>query len=160
MPAPVDIDQAFRDHGHHVQRRAARILGDHEEAREVLQDVFTLLLERPGAFRGQSALSSWLYGVTTRLCLNRIRKRCNRRRLRALFLLPAEEACAASSEQRAQVREILSQVPDELAQVAIYHYLDEMSHAEIASVIGCARRTVGSMLDRFHCRVRRMEEAA
>lgn len=158
-PAPaIDIDQAFRTHGHQVQRRATQMLGSEDDAGEILQEVFTLLLERPTSYRGQSTLSTWLYGVTTRLCLNRIKKQRNRRRLRHLFLRRRPALAAVNQEGQTMVRQMLERVPYELAEIATYHYLDEMSQAEIATMIGCSRRTVGHRLKAFQQQAKRWQE--
>lgn len=153
----IDIEHAFRTHGHQVQRRATQMLGNDDEAGEILQEVFALLLERPTSYRGQSTLSTWLYGVTTRLCLNHIKKQRNRQRLRNLFLR-RKTPSTDSLEQRTMVRQILEQVPFELAEIATYHYLDEMSQAEIATMVGCSRRTVGHRLEQFQHRAKRWQE--
>jgi RNA polymerase sigma-70 factor (ECF subfamily) len=39
-------------------------------------------------------------------------------------------------------------MPDELAQVVVYAYVDEMTHQEIADVLRCSRRQVGNLLQR------------
>jgi RNA polymerase sigma-70 factor (ECF subfamily) len=150
LGAPA-IEQVYRAHGHSVLRRAKEILGDDNEAREVLQEIFMSLLDRPDQFQGRSTISTWLYSATTHLCLNKLRNRNNRARLIDLNVKPlASSEVAAGVEERAAARQILSRVPEELARVAVYYYFDEMTHAEIASVIGCSRRQVGNLLARFH----------
>jgi RNA polymerase sigma factor (sigma-70 family) len=144
------IEDAYRRHGHVVLRRARRILEDDEEANAVLQEVFASLLDRPGQFGGKSTLLTWLYSATTHRCLNRLRDRRTQERLleenRGRIV---EGAPAPSAESRAAVREILGRVPEDLAQVAIYYYFDQLTHAEIAELLGCSRRHVGDLLLRF-----------
>ena len=69
----ISVEQMYRQHGHVVLRRARRLLGNEDEAREVLQELFTSLVARPDGFAGRSAVTTWLYGATTNLCLNRLR---------------------------------------------------------------------------------------
>ena len=38
----------------------------------------------------------------------------------------------------------------ELLVIAVYYYVDGMSHDEIAGIIGCSRRTVGNRLEALH----------
>jgi RNA polymerase sigma-70 factor (ECF subfamily) len=149
--AATDIEQVYRLHGHSVLRRAREILGDDHEAREALQEIFISLLDRPDQFQGRSAISTWLYSATTHLCLNKLRNRNNRSRLIDLNIKPLTSSeTTGGAEERAAARQILSRVPEELARVAVYYYFDEMTHAEIAEVIGCSRRQVGNLLARFH----------
>lgn len=145
------IEAAYRAHGHSVLRRAARILGNPQEAQEVLQEVFTSLLARPAQFGGESSLLTWLYSATTHRALNRLRDQRNRGRI--LEQSPERAAPASqapSGEDQAAVLELLRRAPDELAQVAIYYYFDQLTHAEIAVLMACSRRQVGNLLDRFH----------
>src|SRR6185369_5930377 len=97
--------------------------------------------------------STWLYRITTNLCLNRIRD--NRRRRERLAEAaddgrqPMAPTAAPTPEARTTLRGVLAKVDDELAQVAIYYYVDDMDQAEIATVLGVSRRTIGYRLDRF-----------
>ncbi len=116
----------------------------------MLHDVFVSLADKPRQFSGRSHVSTWLYSVTTHACLNRIRNRDNRLRLltdNADSVRP--RAPTASPEHAALAAEVLARLPNELASVAIYYYVDEMTHAEIADVMGCSRRHVGNLLTRL-----------
>jgi RNA polymerase sigma factor (sigma-70 family) len=133
-------------------------LESEEEAKEVLQEVFTSLLDRPEQYSGRSSLLTWLYSATTHRCLNRIRDRRTRSRLlEANASQLAKTDSDATVEDRAAVRELLARVPEDLAQVAIYYYFDELTHAEIAHLLDCSRRHVGDLLARFHDQAQRAE---
>jgi RNA polymerase sigma factor (sigma-70 family) len=146
-PAAPDVGALYKQHGHVVLRRARRILGHEQEAQEALHEIFLGLCASPGEFHGKSAVTTWLYTVTTHHCLNRLR---DRRRREELLLQhgPRDATSAARGEAHALVRDVLARMPEELARVAVYHWLDEMTHAEIAEVLGCSRRHVGDLLER------------
>ena len=130
-----------------------KLLGDRQEAREVMQEIFTSLLDRPEQFGGRSKLLTWLYSATTHSCLNRIRN--SKTRLRLLESHPMEDAAERDLEGMTAAREILARMPAELAQAAVHYYFDQMTHAEIAEVMGCSRRHVGDLLVRFREEVER-----
>jgi RNA polymerase sigma-70 factor (ECF subfamily) len=155
------IEVAYRSHGHHVLRRATRLLGSDAEAREVLQEVFLSLIDDPSQFSGRSSLSTWLYAATTNRCLNRLRNERARLRLVAerVDSLPMASP-PAPAEDAMELRELLARLPSELAAVAVYYYADEMTHEEIASVIGCSRRHVGNLLERIARALAEVEEAS
>jgi RNA polymerase sigma-70 factor (ECF subfamily) len=115
----------------------------------VLQELFVSLVARPGAFQGQSAVTTWLYGATTNLCLNRLRNRRTRAQLLGGRYADATEAASPRSETLAAVRLVLARLPEELAAVAVHYYLEEMTHEEIAEVLGCSRRHVGDLVARI-----------
>jgi RNA polymerase sigma factor (sigma-70 family) len=50
---------------------------------------------------------------------------------------------------RAQLRELLLALPEELASVAVHHYLDEMTQDEIAEALGCSRQWVTKLVGRL-----------
>jgi RNA polymerase sigma factor (sigma-70 family) len=147
----VDIERLYRERGHVVLRRASQLLGNEEEAHEIVQEVFAGLLADRGQFAGASTVTTWLYSVTTHLCLNRLRNERTRQRLLAArgasesapgaFAFGAEAAAG-----RAAIRAFLARVPETLAHVAVYAYVDEMSHEEIARVLGYSRRHVGRLV--------------
>jgi RNA polymerase sigma-70 factor (ECF subfamily) len=145
-----DVERLYREYGDMVLRRAQRILGSESDAQEVLQELFMSFLRDPSQLKEKTSLTGWLYGATTHLCLNTIRNKKNR-----LRLLSREAPAAAApprAEERVTARELLAQLPDELARVAIYYYLDEMTHEEIAGLIGCSRRHVGDLLEQAQAR--------
>jgi RNA polymerase sigma factor (sigma-70 family) len=148
------IERAYRDYGSSVERRAKRLLGDEQEAREVVQEIFTSLLDRPEQFGGRSKLLTWLYSATTHCCLNRIRNQKTRLRLLEAHG-PAQQVDAQDVEGMTAAREILARLPEELAQAAVHYYFDQMTQAEIAEVMGCSRRHVGDLLERFRRQMER-----
>lgn len=160
MSAALDdvggLSGLYARYGHQVLRRARVLLGNEDDARDLAQEVFTSLVERPEQFSGRSSWSTFLYSATTHLALRRMRDVGNRRRLVSLFVEPAakDASSAAPGEDLAVLRDLLQRVPAELATVAVYVYVDELSHDEIAGIVGCSRRTVGNLLARFHEQVR------
>jgi RNA polymerase sigma-70 factor (ECF subfamily) len=149
VSAIPSLEQLYVSHGPAVLRRARQLLGDEAEAREVLQDVFTSLLQNPGQFAGRSAAMTFLYSVTTNAALGRLRARRTRDRLLTENQRGRDEPAAPSPELLVELRAWLLSLPDELARVAIYYHMDEMTQDEIAELIGCSRQWVGKLLRRL-----------
>jgi RNA polymerase sigma factor (sigma-70 family) len=147
------VESMYRTHGHSVLRRARAILGNDEDARELLHEIFLSLLDRPQDFAGHSSVTTWLYSVTTHGCFNRLRNERTRRRLLDERTSAAPPSSGPNPERQAILRQQLVRLPFELAEVAVYHYLDGMTHAEIAGVLGCSRRHVGDLIVRMHASV-------
>ncbi len=150
MSEPIDVTAAYKTHGNVVLRRARQILGN-DDAEEVLQEVFIALAERPMQYEGRSSLVTYLYSATTHACLSRIRNRKRRQALLDVKVAPdTSHNSVARGETLVIVRDLLARVPEDLAQAAIYYYVDEMTHDEIAAMMGCSRRHVGNLVERFH----------
>ena len=148
--APSDVEAAYRKHAHSVLRRAEQVLGSRHDAREVVQEVFVSLLENPAQFGGQSSIVTWLYAATTNACLNRLRNRATRARIlkeHAETFPGTSEPCPP--DKGLELRRALLEIPEELAQAAIYYHLDSLTYDEIAEQLGCSRRKVGYLLDQL-----------
>jgi RNA polymerase sigma-70 factor (ECF subfamily) len=143
--AGLDVDRLYRDHGHVVLRRARRILDNESEAREVTQEVFMSLVENPRQFHGRSSVTTFLYAVTTNACLNRLRSTNRRAALVERHVVPAQRA-EAQPVDAIHASELLARLPERLARVAVYYFVDEMTHDEIASLLGLSRRHVGNLV--------------
>ncbi len=142
----MDLAALYRLHGAMVLRRSRRLLRDDAAAQDAVQDVFLKLHECRQEFQ-ESGLVSWLYVVTTNLCLQRLRAMATRERLGGA--LAPETSARARGADLVLARSVMATLPEELATVAVYRFIDEMTHAEIAELLGCSRRHVGDLLVRF-----------
>jgi DNA-directed RNA polymerase specialized sigma24 family protein len=52
-------------------------------------------------------------------------------------------------DQGLELRRMLYSLPEDLAEVAIYHHLDALTYDEMAVVLGCSRRKVAYLLQRL-----------
>jgi len=147
----AEVERLYREHGDLVLRRARRILGSEPDAQEVLQELFMSFVQKPEQLDGKTAMTGWLYAATTHLCLNTLRNR--RTRVRLLASQPPPAPAAPRAETALTAQQLLAQLPDELAQIAVYYYFDEMTHEEIAEIVGCSRRHVGNLLQQVNERM-------
>src|SRR5216684_8035824 len=60
-------------YGPRIQQLAFRYLKNWEDAEEVAQDVLLKVYRKVGAFRGDAALSSWIYRITFNAAMSRLR---------------------------------------------------------------------------------------
>jgi RNA polymerase sigma-70 factor (ECF subfamily) len=61
-------------YGARIQQLAMRYVKNREDAEEVAQDVILKVNRRIDAFRGDSALSSWIYRITFNTAMSRLRR--------------------------------------------------------------------------------------
>ncbi|MFN7982589.1 MAG: sigma-70 family RNA polymerase sigma factor [Vicinamibacterales bacterium] len=70
-------ETAIRDlaetYGSKIYQLAFRYLRNKEDAEEVMQDVLFKVHRKVGAFRGDAALSSWIYRITFNAAMSRLR---------------------------------------------------------------------------------------
>jgi RNA polymerase sigma-70 factor (ECF subfamily) len=128
---------------------ARRIVGDADEAEDVVQDVFTRLAQRPSGFDGRSSCSTWLHRVMVNSSINWLRARKRRERLQHEPEAPASpEAHAVGSEMQRHFEEALEKVSEQQRQVLWLREMRGYSYPEIAAMLRIPEGTVKSALHR------------
>ena len=95
--ALVELAETY---GSKIYQLAFRYLRNKEDAEEVMQDVLYKVYRKVGAFRGDAALSSWIYRITFNTAMSRLRTaRYQRAR-------DEERQLAAGDDQKAAPREV------------------------------------------------------
>src|SRR5512139_1437775 len=67
------IDELAAAYGPRIYQLAFRYMKNKEDAEEVAQDVLLKVVNKIDAFRGDSALSSWIYRITFNAAMSRLR---------------------------------------------------------------------------------------
>ena len=67
------LDDLIDAYGTKIYQLAFRYLRNKEDAEEVAQDVLYKVYRKVGAFRGDAALSSWIYRITFNAAMSRLR---------------------------------------------------------------------------------------
>ncbi len=148
--------EAYERHGRALIRRAVRLLGNVEDARDVVQGLFVDLAQR-----GEIPHDlPYLYRAVTNRCLSLLRDESNRARLLERNDVSLVPAARTACDDRAIGLDLLTKLVRELdaseTEVLTYRFLDDMTQDEIASLLGLSRKTVGKRLDRVREVVRRL----
>jgi RNA polymerase sigma-70 factor, ECF subfamily len=146
-----------------VLAKCRRMLRGHADATDVAQEVFLRLWKHRELILDQQALTAWLYQTSTRLVIDRARRRTlGRESLLHLQTVALGEG-DDDSEQRFVSRQDLRKVenfPAKELEAAILNRFDRLTHPEIAEVMGVGERTVRRLLNRFDERVSTLRESA
>src|SRR5712691_43083 len=67
------VHELAERYGQRIYQLALRQMKNREDAEEVTQDVLMKVYRKIGAFRGDSALSSWIYRITFNTAMSRLR---------------------------------------------------------------------------------------
>lgn len=145
----------YRSYGAVVFRRCCQMLGNAQDSRDASQEVFERCLHRCHELRPGPELLAWLYRVSTNLCLDRLRQRRNE-----LAAARDDERPGDTGEARLLCRDglrrLLAAVAPRTREVAVYAYVDGMTHEEIAKVSGMTDRSVRNHLTRLRDTARRL----
>lgn len=128
---------------------ARRIVGDADDAEDVVQDVFTRLAQRPSGFDGRSSCSTWLHRVMVNSSINWLRARKRRERLHHEPEAPTSpESQAVGTEMQRHFEEALEKVSEQQRQVLWLREMRGHSYPEIAAMLHIPEGTVKSTLHR------------
>jgi RNA polymerase sigma-70 factor, ECF subfamily len=154
--AADDFAAVFREHYPYVVRLAAVMTGDVDTAKDVAQDVFIVVMKGLGAFRGESALRTWLYRITLRIAGRHAAKR--RKHASPGFdfdALPGAET-ADSAVSLTELVKALGALSLESRAVLSLVAIEGLSHQAAADVLGVP---VGTVWSRLHAARRQLAEA-
>jgi RNA polymerase sigma-70 factor (ECF subfamily) len=139
---------------HRVFGIALRMMRDPTEAEDVAQEVFLRVHRGIDAFRGDAKISTWLYAITSRVCLNRLASPSRRSREGedVIACLPSAEAdpaaAAARSELEAALHRAIAELPDDRRIVVVLRDIEGLTYDEIAETLALEPGTVRSRLHR------------
>ncbi|HVN76682.1 MAG TPA: sigma-70 family RNA polymerase sigma factor [Thermoanaerobaculaceae bacterium] len=145
-------------------RFAGRTLSDTEGAEDVVQEAFVRVWRARRRWRPTAGVSTYLYTIVARLCLNR-RRSLSRRPGRVPLLedddrshpadgAPDPERLAASSELRRALAEELAALPRNQRAALLLRHEGGLSYQEIAAALDTTPAAVESLLSRARARLR------
>src|SRR5947209_3393486 len=135
------FDLVVERHRRSVYQLCYRFVGNHEDASDLSQDVFLRAHRGLKNFRGQSSIATWLYRIGVNVCLNRVSAK--QPVVEAIDAREFEDTGAESpsdrmlrAERGARVRAAIRQLPPKQRAALVLRTYHELSHQEIADVLG------------------------
>ena len=156
----IDIEALYSEHVPRVFSFALRMLGDEEDARDIVQETFAAALASADSFRGESSALTWILAIAKNRCLMRLRgaRELTFDGIETLIDREAEEISPAHSELERRyyveaVKEgcllgLLQCLPCAQRCVFILHLLNELSIAEVGKIMGKSDNAIRVLLSR------------
>lgn len=148
---------------------ALRMTGSPEDGADLAQEAFLRAWRSLPSFQGESNFSTWLYRLTSNLCIDFLRREKRRRAVTAAVPLDGEEDSPPTQvpdhrftpesewerkELRAALDRGLSKLSDGHRQVLVLRELEGLSYAEIAGRLELEEGTVKSRIARARMSLR------
>jgi len=146
---------------HQFKRRvfgmAHRIVGSND-AEEVAQEVFVRVFRGLAAFRGDSALSTWIYRLTVNASLSHLARRGRRQEVsdETLAELPAPPETTRDPGLANRIETALHALPPGYRAILVLHDVEGLSHEECATILECRVGTCKSQLHKARARMREL----
>jgi RNA polymerase sigma-70 factor, ECF subfamily len=153
-------------HQKRMLNHAYRMLGDYDEACEVVQEAFLSAYRAVRSFRRESTFSTWLYGIVVNHARNRVKQSQNRLRHETRSIDdPVEMECGSVSRQvpdcgesvaddfekkevERKVQECIESLEVEYREVLVLRDIQGFSYEEIGDMLKLPEGTVKSRLFR------------
>lgn len=149
------FEELVRTHQHRIYALALRMLGNAAEAQDVAQEAFLRAHRGLAEFRGEARLSTWLYAIASRLCLNRLagsERRLTHHGEETLTRLSDGRPGPDQTLERGEIEEALHRAIGELVEerriVVILRDVEGLAYEEIAEALELPVGTVRSRLHR------------
>ncbi len=130
-----------------------RFLCNHEDANDLLQDIFIKIWTALPTFRGDAKLYTWLYRIATNEVLNNLRKK----RFKALISLESAHANMEGmidddphfngTQLQRELHKAIQRLPEKQRIVFNLRYFDEMKYEDISEITGTS---VGALKASYH----------
>ena len=144
------VDQLLAKYEQPIYRFGLRMCGDEESARDVLQETMIAAFKNLPGFRGDAALSTWLFQIARSFCIK------ERRGVKPMTTEIDEQLPdrAASPELQVQARQIgqtlaaaIAELPPDQREVLVLRDVEGMSAEEASQIVGIE---IGALKSRLH----------
>ncbi len=157
-------EQAFRQLVQTYQERLywhiRRMVLNHDDADDVLQNTFIKVYQNIDGFKGDSKLYSWMYRIATNEALTFLKKRSKNagitsEELQQQLVNQLEADVYFEGEEiQLKLQRALATLPEKQRQVFNMKYFDEMKYQEMSEVLDTS---VGALKASYHHAVKKIE---
>lgn len=142
--------------------KVRRIVLNHEDANDVLQNAFLKIWNNLDTFQGKSALSTWLYRIAINEALDFVRRQKN---VNSATVSREDEPGVAArlmgddyfdgDEAQARLQEAVARLPEVQRTVFTLKYFDELKYSEISKILDTSE---GALKASYHLAVKKITE--
>ncbi len=147
------FNQIVRDYSERLWWHVRRFVNSHEDADDLLQEIFLKVWAALPSFRGESQLFTWVWRIATNETLNHLRKEKVRAALKFSSVdaemerrIQADPYFKGTEAERELAKAVLK-LPEKQRQVFIMRWWDDLSYEEISAITGTS---VGALKASYH----------
>lgn len=168
---PGALESLFSVYKDKVYNTALSYLQNEQDAEELTQDVFIEIFNSASKFKGDSALSTWMYRITINKSLDAIKFRKRKKRFAVLTSIFKKDDGSADieipdfihpgietelKERSAVLFKALDSLPENQRSAFILSKLENLSYKEISEVLKTTVPAVESLLSRAKQNLRKI----
>lgn len=159
--ARVAFAQVIKDFTEPLYWQIRRMVDNHDDANDLLQDTFLKAWSSLDQFRGDAKLSTWLYKIAINESLTFLDKMRRRNNVsiddEASMIINAIEADTNVDGDALllELRKAIASLPEKQRLVFNMRYYDEMKYDDMAEILGTS---VGALKSSYHLAVKKIEQ--
>lgn len=163
---PEAFNQLAERHQDLIYRVTLRMLGNHEDALDAVQEVLLRLLRALPRFRGESRFSTWLYRLAANTAIDMHRRRQSRVQPVAVDPDLSVEAPNSDPDHQCEtafrehlLNEALKQMEESQRLLLVLRDREGLTNEEVAGILGIKVGTLKARLHRARGALRRLLES-
>ena len=156
--------EIFSTHKNHVYSICLRMTGNVAEAEDLTQDSFIQVHRKLATFRGDSALSTWIYRIAVNTVLMHFRKKLpsqiplarqeGQDAPRESIALSHDDGRLRGTADRIALIRAISDLPPGYRNIFLLHAVKGFGHGEIARLLNCSVGNSKSQLYKARLKIR------
>lgn len=168
---PGAFEELVRNYQSRLLAVLTHVIGRRDEAEDLTQDVFLRIYKARKGYKPRAKFSTWLFTIANNAALNYLRSKGRNQTVSldgatasgsfsasAKDRVPSREGTASAQMRKVElsdvVREALEELGEDQKMAVLLNKFEEMSYADIASVMGRTEAAVKSLLARARMKLR------
>ena len=147
------FNEIVKEYSERVYWHVRRFVNNHEDADDLVQEIFLKRWTALPSFRGEAQLFTWVYRIATNETLNWLRREKVRAALRFSSIdaemerrIDSDPFFDGDAADRA-LSKAVAKLPEKQRQVFILRYYDEVPYEEMSAILGTS---VGALKASYH----------
>ena len=147
------FNEIVKEYSERVYWHVRRFVNNHEDADDLVQEIFLKIWTALPSFRGDAQLFTWVYRIATNETLNWLRREKVRSALRFTTIdaemerrIDSDPFFDGDAADRA-LSKAVAKLPEKQRQVFVMRYYDELPYEEMSAVLGTS---VGALKASYH----------
>lgn len=155
------FDALMRTYGEQIYWQIRKMVVNHDDASDLLQNTFLKAWNNLDHFRGDAKLSTWLYKIAINESINFLNKERAKNNISTddddSFLLNSIEADEYfdGDELKIELQKAIASLPEKQRLVFNMRYFQEMKYEQISEILGTS---VGALKASYHHAVKKIED--
>jgi len=154
--------QLLKKYQQKIYWHVRRLVIDHDDADDLVQDIFIKVWKNLGNFREDAQLYTWLYRIATNECITFLNRKKQRQNISlddesSAYLVDTltDQTYFNGDQAQLKLQQALLTLPEKQRLVFNMKYFDGLKYEEISEIVGTS---VGALKASYHLAVKKIEQ--